>query len=218
MPHKTIEARREFARKWRALHPGYTAEKSRRYRAANPNAAHEEYLRHKSAYVSRSKAWQAKNPDKARASKKKAADKILAKDPEYHRRRGRIWALQNSERKKELNRAWKNKNRDRINARRRERAATGTRIEEKARRVARLKQNESADCTARIRLLKLMPFCQYCFGLFSRKLRRTIEHVIPVSRGGGHVPHNLVAACGACNSSKRDKLLTEWSGPIMGTA
>lgn len=215
MPHKTIEARREFARKWRALHPGYTAAQSRKRRALHPNAAREEYLKHKEAYVARSKAWQAKNPEKAKVSKKKAAVTLLAKDPQYNLKRGRIWAAKNPERRREVARSWKRKNRDRINALRRASQASGKRIEEKARRKARLMSNPVEDCIQKIRLLKLIPLCQYCFGLLGGKLRRTIDHVIPVNRGGGHVPHNLVAACGTCNSSKADKLLTEWSGPIM---
>lgn len=35
----------------------------------------------------------------------------------------------------------------------------------------------------------------------------TIEHVIPLSRGGGHTPDNLRVACGPCNCRKGAKLL-----------
>jgi 5-methylcytosine-specific restriction endonuclease McrA len=38
----------------------------------------------------------------------------------------------------------------------------------------------------------------------------TADHVVPVSRGGSHGIGNLVPACGRCNSSKKDKFLTEW--------
>lgn len=41
----------------------------------------------------------------------------------------------------------------------------------------------------------------------------TIDHVIPVSRGGKHVRGNLAPACRRCNSSKGSKPLDEWLGP-----
>jgi 5-methylcytosine-specific restriction endonuclease McrA len=46
--------------------------------------------------------------------------------------------------------------------------------------------------------------CQYC----GRKAD-SIDHVIPRSRGGAHSWENVVAACGRCNSTKRDRLVEE---------
>ena len=40
----------------------------------------------------------------------------------------------------------------------------------------------------------------------------TLDHVVPLTRGGEHSISNLVPACRPCNSSKHDKLLSEWSG------
>ena len=42
------------------------------------------------------------------------------------------------------------------------------------------------------------------------------DHVIPLSRGGSHTVDNLVPACLSCNSSKCDKLLSEWTQPGHG--
>lgn len=47
--------------------------------------------------------------------------------------------------------------------------------------------------------------CFYCGGPGG-----TVDHVVPLSRGGQHAEGNLVPACLPCNSSKRDKLLVEW--------
>lgn len=47
--------------------------------------------------------------------------------------------------------------------------------------------------------------CIYCGGPGG-----TVDHVVPLSRGGRHAEGNLVPACLPCNSSKRDKLLIEW--------
>lgn len=43
----------------------------------------------------------------------------------------------------------------------------------------------------------------------------TLDHVVPLTRGGEHSISNLVPACRPCNSSKHDKLLSEWSGRRM---
>lgn len=50
--------------------------------------------------------------------------------------------------------------------------------------------------------------CQYCYCIPSDL---TCDHIIPLVRGGTNDPVNLTAACRSCNSSKGDKLLSEWS-------
>jgi 5-methylcytosine-specific restriction endonuclease McrA len=40
----------------------------------------------------------------------------------------------------------------------------------------------------------------------------TLDHVVPLTKGGEHAVHNLVPACRACNCSKHNKLLSEWRG------
>lgn len=37
----------------------------------------------------------------------------------------------------------------------------------------------------------------------------TIDHIIPLARGGKHIMQNLQCACGMCNSNKRDLLYSE---------
>ena len=39
---------------------------------------------------------------------------------------------------------------------------------------------------------------------------RTIEHLIPLKRGGTHDPENLRVWCRSCNSSKQDKTIEEY--------
>ena len=46
--------------------------------------------------------------------------------------------------------------------------------------------------------------CQYC-----GNNAENIDHVVPRSRGGGHVWENVVAACRPCNARKEDRLLHE---------
>ncbi len=49
--------------------------------------------------------------------------------------------------------------------------------------------------------------CVYC-NQKSDKLQQ--DHIVPVSRGGGHTKDNVVPACGSCNSSKGNKPLLVW--------
>ena len=48
--------------------------------------------------------------------------------------------------------------------------------------------------------------CFYCGS--SNKI--TVDHVVPISRGGSHGIGNLVSACSFCNGSKSSKFLIEW--------
>lgn len=47
--------------------------------------------------------------------------------------------------------------------------------------------------------------CHYCGGA-----AETVDHVVPLVRGGTNYEGNLVPACRKCNASKRDLLLVEW--------
>ncbi len=49
--------------------------------------------------------------------------------------------------------------------------------------------------------------CAYCR---KGEVKLTIDHVLPLSKGGTHTPDNVVPACGSCNSAKGDRL---WPRP-----
>lgn len=55
--------------------------------------------------------------------------------------------------------------------------------------------------------------CVYCG---DAPAQMCVDHQTPLSRGGSHDPSNLVACCLPCNSSKGDKLLSEWEGRYRG--
>lgn len=48
--------------------------------------------------------------------------------------------------------------------------------------------------------------CAYC----QRRGRLTMDHVVPIARGGRHSIGNVLPACFPCNSSKRDDFLAHW--------
>lgn len=47
--------------------------------------------------------------------------------------------------------------------------------------------------------------CVYCLSRAT-----TLDHVVPVSKGGAHTKANLVPSCKSCNSSKHDRPLIVW--------
>ena len=51
--------------------------------------------------------------------------------------------------------------------------------------------------------------CQYCLNQFERS-SLTLEHIVPVNKGGIDDPINYITACRSCNSSKRDEMLEEF--------
>lgn len=50
--------------------------------------------------------------------------------------------------------------------------------------------------------------CHYCGKPVTGRDRHR-DHIIPKSKGGDNSPANLVWACGSCNSTKRDRLISD---------
>jgi 5-methylcytosine-specific restriction protein A len=51
--------------------------------------------------------------------------------------------------------------------------------------------------------------CYYCHIAISRE-QVTMDHVVPISRGGRSTAGNLVPACKSCNENKRSLTPVEW--------
>lgn len=53
---------------------------------------------------------------------------------------------------------------------------------------------------------KYLGLCAYC----NLNVANSLDHIVPLVRGGSNDIENLAPACISCNSSKGDKLLEEW--------
>lgn len=71
-------------------------------------------------------------------------------------------------------------------------------------RYVRVPYRRSVPLTRRAVLHRDAQRCVYC-----EARADTIDHVVPRSRGGGHLWTNVVAACARCNHRKGDRLLSE---------
>jgi 5-methylcytosine-specific restriction endonuclease McrA len=85
--------------------------------------------------------------------------------------------------------------------------------EQTKRRRAR-KLQSSGDCTMP-QFWKLCDgqgwLCSYC-GASLTRFTATMDHIIPLARGGAHDIANIALACRSCNASKGNKLLGDWQG------
>ncbi len=51
--------------------------------------------------------------------------------------------------------------------------------------------------------------CEYCFRPTAPK-ELTMDHIVPISRGGRTTKGNVVTACKECNNNKKQLLPMEW--------
>lgn len=109
----------------------------------------------------------------------------------------------NKEKRNEKTRAWRQENPgyDKTRENYKEIAA----IKNGNRRA--LKKNAGSYSISKEEMSKLYASpCTYC----GSSDNITIDHVIPLSRGGSHSVSNLVSACAKCNMSKGAKTVMEW--------
>lgn len=159
----------------------------------------------------RAKAWNAANPER-----KNEASKAWAKEnPEKHNSIVRRWRKKNPERNQATNRASWERNKKSAQA-----SAKRWRLEhpEAYREAQRRWRIENADywrgraeVIARGDLTweqwaevieQFQHACAYCL---RTDVKLSMDHLIPVSRGGPHTQSNVVPACKSCNSRKKDR-------------
>ena len=57
--------------------------------------------------------------------------------------------------------------------------------------------------------------CHYC-GMKVSPRALTMDHIVPIIRGGKSSKGNVVPACKECNSKKKHSLLMEWEEYLKG--
>lgn len=56
---------------------------------------------------------------------------------------------------------------------------------------------------------KSQGICYYCHNIFLPQ-ELTMDHIVPIARGGRSVKNNVVPCCKTCNTKKRQMLPVEW--------
>lgn len=116
---------------------------------------------------------------------------------QYFREKRQRWYRQNKEHQREHYRAWRRTPIGRAAMLR----GTNARRIRLAQVVNDLTNKQLADLLGRAKR------CAYCKRPFTKQRYKTIDHVIPLSKGGAHTLSNLTVACKSCNSSKHDTVM-----------
>jgi 5-methylcytosine-specific restriction endonuclease McrA len=143
----------------------------------------------------RGRRWRAEHPERRLAKNRR----WRSRNPDFDRR----WRAEHLEQCRESTRRWQKENP--------EKKATNKR-NRRARLLAANGTHTAVDIEAQYK--RQRGKCYYCGCKMTKKSHRlnsaTVDHVVPLDRGGRNDPSNLVIACSACNSSKRNRLPHEW--------
>lgn len=162
-------------------------------------------IANKTHNLERSKQWRIDNPERNRNNK----NAWNSAHPKKAQERTKAWVANNKDKKRKSNKEWELANAEKVRLKNRNWAASNPQkiIQKNLRRNSRVKAGGIYLISkTEINHILAKP-CFYC-GL---KEQITIDHVMPVSRNGKHSIGNLVAACKSCNSSKKDRTITEWN-------
>lgn len=178
-------------------------QRQRAWARANPEATRE-------AARQRGKKWRTTNPERVRALQAASRKRLLESQPNYfrdwyhrnaeqQRERARLsmqrWRAEHPEGERERKRRYREANIDKVRKRERE----------NTHRRRALMGATSPQLAEHMANLVTLP-CAYCGAIDDI----TIDHIVPLSRGGKHEADNLTAACYSCNCSKGAKMLDEW--------
>ena len=152
--------------------------------------------------------WREDNPEKKRQSDKAWAEA----NPDRVRANLHAWYISNSERVIQAATEWHERNRGTARYK-------AMQVAKEARRNARKRNNPVEDLPPDF-LLRLVEQqkgrCAGCGRRFGKKLPPTLEHVVPLAKGGGTVRDNLEARCRPCNTSKNAKDDADWRREKFG--
>jgi 5-methylcytosine-specific restriction endonuclease McrA len=149
----------------------------------------ENYYKNRERRLAVTSAWGKANRERVKETKAVWRENNREKMREYHRQ----YRLKNPDKAKAALAKWSKNNPDQTRAsaakRRVQKAANGV-FEISLKEISKLYRSN----------------CVYC----GQSGKMTMDHVIPVSRGGRHSIGNLVPACQSCNFSKHNHTIMEW--------
>lgn len=204
------QKRREYLREWRASHMEGIRIYAAEWRKQNLDRARKSAAKARRRRIVKRREewsrWAARNRDKIEASRRER----YARNIEQFRAKRRAVYQRDRKRILAANSKWEKAHRE---VKRKHNRAYARRYPERMaalceKRRARLIGALVEDCSAKIKELRNVKVCSYCYETIVGTTH--VDHVIPLSRGGKHAPDNLTAACSSCNGSKGAKLLWEW--------
>lgn len=120
--------------------------------------------------------------------------RYLERTREHRHKAALEWGRRNPEKRKAAKDKWRAKNKERTNFLTR-------------RYIYRKKHAKGFHTFEEFKAILDGRMCLYC----DTKVADTIDHVLPLSRGGTNEVTNLLPVCRSCNSKKYTKTLWEWN-------
>jgi hypothetical protein len=169
-------------RAWREANPERNKAMQRAWREAN-----------RERKAANTRKWSQENPDKVRNASRKWA----AANPERTLARAYKWREENKARHSENIRRWREENPDKVRA---------TWVKSRVKREGAAGSHTAADI--QVILKSQNGLCVYCgidiTGCY------TVDHVVPLARGGTNWSSNIQLTCLSCNCSKHAKTHEEY--------
>mgnify|MGYP000243421525 FL=1 len=137
--------------------------------------------------------------------------RYYAENTEKCKEATRRWRAKNPGRSVEKAREWNVANRERYNANMRNwRANNKDKVAEQNRNLKALRRKAERCVVTSKDWQRLVDRYRGCCAYCDSKEKLTMEHIVPISRGGRHSIGNLLPVCMSCNTRKNAKLLIEW--------
>lgn len=160
------------------------------------------------------KLWVKRNPEKVAAQARRRDQRARERDPERFRAkalaRTRKWRENHANREKQRlsSLAWKKRNPERVAAQRQRYNLEHPHYGTESSTVQRARQYGVAE-NGRVNRQAIIDrdkgTCYLC-GAKPVPEDLTLDHVVPLSKGGPHLPENVRVACRHCNAVKHDRL------------
>lgn len=193
------EHQREYWRQWCKDHPEKIHAYSAKYAKSHPEKGREKQARYAAAHPEkvhlRATKWKRANPERVvrnrkayyEANRQKAIEDAIT------------WGQNNPEKARERHAKWYKAN---------PKVFALNRAKRRALKYANTPIDEMLTSTEWLAILAdANGHCHYC----GKEAKLTLDHVIPLSKGGKHSKNNVIPACLHCNCSKKDKTLEEWN-------
>lgn len=161
--------------------------------------------------------YRSENRDQVRKRGKESKKRKRAEDPQPDRDANRRWRLANKNKISIKQKKYYENNKERLREAVRkynaQHAAEAKAWQQNYR--ARKRAGGSITGNDMRRVLTESALCFYCESPYTADRRPTVDHVVPLSKGGTNDLSNLVSCCRSCNSKKRARTLEEWE-PAIG--
>lgn len=148
------------------------------------------------------RAWEQRNPDRVRATRIRSRIRAKTRQPEYRR----MQRLANLEHRREKDRLFREKNKERINAQLRAYFKRNPEVGRVASRAHRAMARDCIGTHTKEEIYELFRMqnglCAHCS---SELAKYHGDHIIPLSKGGSNWIENIQLLCPACNIRKKDK-------------